>query len=187
MNWRQTQRGLHQSPANSQKQRTHARTHTWSQPAATALKLCLHGCTGNSLVSACVCAPRAVFPRQSKRSIPVYTDVSNPHIMKMAQFKEDSNRCRKRRKMQLRLTRGVGGGFFLHQTRRRILHGALKQQLSICPSRYSGFRDRDRHFPDSFLLFHKPPSPSFPTPTLHFPFSICSQAAHNPQFCSHLG
>lgn len=108
-------------------------------------------------MSACVCALRAVFPRLSKRSIPVYTDVCDPHIMKTAQFKEDSNRCRKRRETQLR----CAGGAFLHQRGQRILPGAPKQQLSIRPSHYSGCRDRDRRFPDSFLLSPKP-LPLFP-------------------------
>lgn len=41
-------RGLHQSPANNQKQHahTHARTLTQSEPAAMAVKLCLHGRAG---------------------------------------------------------------------------------------------------------------------------------------------
>lgn len=99
-------------------------------------------------------------------------------IMKMAQFKEDSNQCGKRRETQLRWG---GGGVFLHQRRWRILPGALKQQLSVCPSQYSGSRDRDRRFPDSSLLSHKPPSPLLLPPPFIFTLSLLHMFPGYPQ------
>lgn len=79
-------RGLQQQPSakRRRKKKTHAHTHTrkhrntQSEPAAIALKLCLHGRTGNSLVFVCVpasvCAQRTAFQQLNKLNIPVYTN-----------------------------------------------------------------------------------------------------------------
>lgn len=75
MNWGQTWEGA--APITSEQPKT-THTLTQSQPAAIALKLCLHGRTGNSLMFVCVpvraCAQWAALQRLNKRNIPLYTN-----------------------------------------------------------------------------------------------------------------